>query len=153
MIHPIRKHPAHHPPVERFNQSVVLHVTICVKDRRKLLANPQSVEAIKSAWGKAVQWRVGHYLVMPDHVHLFCVPGVMHPEPVVRWAGYWKRLASVNDQRLRNQWLRGVWDTQMRSYTHYVEKRCYMLMNPVRAGLVERSEDWPYAGCMCDIIW
>jgi REP element-mobilizing transposase RayT len=34
------------------------------------------VTLLVKAWEQARQWRVGKYLAMPDHVHLFCSPAV-----------------------------------------------------------------------------
>ena len=96
---------------------------------------------------------MGDYLVMPDHIHLFVAPGVMHPENVKMWASYWKRLAGDELNSLRGVFQRDCWDTQMRSRDHYDEKLSYMRENPVRAGLVDRSEDWPYQGCLNRMRW
>jgi hypothetical protein len=38
----------------------------------------------------------------------------------------------------------GFFDHRIRSNESAEEKRQYILMNPVRAGLVARPEDWPY---------
>jgi putative transposase len=153
MSPPIRKHPAHPPPHEHQAAPTVLHVTACISPRRKLLCTPAVREALIAAWTMAQQWRVGHYTIMPDHVHLFCVPGARAPEPVRRWAGYWKRLAAQMVPELKGRWQRDVWDVQMRDLEHYTEKLSYVRMNPVRAGLTATPEDWPYPGCLHPILW
>ena len=43
-------------------------------------------------------------------------------------------------------WQRGFFDHLLRSEESYEEKRDYVLNNPVRAGLVEKSKDWNYWG-------
>ena len=48
-------------------------------------------------------------------------------------------------------WTRPVWELEffdhlLRSEESCVEKWDYVGRNPVRAGLVTRVEDWPYAG-------
>ena len=45
-------------------------------------------------------------------------------------------------------WLPGFHDWTIRDSADYQAKREYIGMNPVRAGLVERPEDWPY-GSAC----
>ncbi|MBN1269698.1 MAG: hypothetical protein JXB04_08935, partial [Kiritimatiellae bacterium] len=55
--------------------------------------------------------------------------------------------------KLGEIWQRDVWDTQMRDYAHYVEKCAYVERNPVRRGLVQRPEDWPYRGELHVIRW
>ena len=114
----------------------------------------------------AEQWRVKSYLIMPDHTHLFCTPGVWPPTSVKRWASYWKGLVSralkghgplagICEQGLVKEWkwLRDVWDTQMRDARHYTDKKVYVAQNPVRKGLVERVDEWPFQGELGSIQW
>ena len=51
------------------------------------------------------------------------------------------------------KWQSDCWDTQMRSQQHYHEKWEYMRQNPVRKGLVNRVEDWPWQGEMNVLRW
>ena len=81
---PVRKRLAHPPPVERHNTPTILFVTVCVLDRSPILANNSVHDVFCSIWPKADHWRVGRYMIMPDHVHLFCVPGVYEPLPTKR---------------------------------------------------------------------
>jgi len=150
---PIRSHPAHPPPIPHHNEPIVVFVTACAKRRGSLFDNVPAQTALVDSWRLATQWKVGAYLLMPDHIHLFCVPGVLEPEPIAQWAGYWKRLASRADPALRGEWLRDVWDTQMRSRRHYDEKWAYVQMNPVRAGLRSRADEWPYRGSVWPDEW
>ena len=50
-------------------------------------------------------------------------------------------------------WQPDCWDTQMRSYDHYVEKVAYVRQNPVRKGLVPTEDAWPCQGEMSVIEW
>jgi hypothetical protein len=43
-------------------------------------------------------------------------------------------------------WQREFFDHLLRTPESYERKWRYVLENPVRAGLVVKSEDWPYAG-------
>jgi hypothetical protein len=43
-------------------------------------------------------------------------------------------------------WQRGFFDHVLRSEESYGQKWNYVRDNPVRGGLVEKTEDWPYAG-------
>ena len=54
---------------------------------------------------------------------------------------------------VRSIWQTNIWDTQMRSFDHYLDKREYVRQNPVRRGLVARPEDWLYQGNMSEIQW
>ena len=150
---PARKKLPHPPPVEAHNRPIVLFVTVCVVDPTFKLATPESHDHLLTAWARGDQWRVGSYTIMPDHVHFFCVPGVVHPVNIKMWNKFWKgqfrRLAGVN----RTIWQRDGWDTQLRDHDHYVEKRSYVRENPVRRGLAAQWQDWPYQGEVHVIEW
>src|SRR6476659_2409304 len=71
-----RKHPAHPPIIERRYEPVIIHLTVCSKDRKSIFAFADSAAVIVYAWQKASLWLVGRYVTMRDHVHLFC--GAQH---------------------------------------------------------------------------
>jgi REP element-mobilizing transposase RayT len=148
-----RRRLAHPPPVGRFNEPVVLFVTACALDRGSHFDNERAHAVLSESWESARQWRVAEYLIMPDHVHLFCVPGVYHPEPIRRWSRYWKRLAGGANASLKSVWQDDIWDRQFRTREQLEEKRHYVRMNPVRAGLCATVEDWPYRAVLRDIVW
>jgi putative transposase len=50
-------------------------------------------------------------------------------------------------------WQRDFWDTQLRRNESYEEKWHYVIENPVRAGFVNNSEDWPYQGEINVLDW
>ncbi len=50
-------------------------------------------------------------------------------------------------------WQAGFFDHVLRSSESYGEKWEYVRMNPVRAGLAARPEDWPYAGEIEALRW
>jgi hypothetical protein len=64
--------------------------------------------------------------------------------------GVWKEwtakrlLAQV--ERSGSLWQEEFFDHVLRSEESFAEKWDYVRNNPVRARLVERAEDWPYAG-------
>ena len=173
---PDRRRPAHHPPVERFNEPVLVLVTVCTKDRRGVLACAEVHGLCRDAWRAAGSWQVGRYVIMPDHIHLFCFPGRL-PVPGLRpWVEFWKSRVAVAWARLPDLggsasartgsgqgpdaaprrgklWQRDFWDTQIRSRDHYAEKAGYVRMNPVRQGLVEAAEQWPYQGEVIPFVW
>jgi putative transposase len=147
------KHPAHPPPVKRHNEPVILHVTVCTLARNQILADNRIHNVLSNVWRQATHWLTGYYVIMPDHIHLFCAPGVNTPSSVRRWAGYWKRLAGAAEPALKRQFQADCWDTQMRSQDHYIRKLEYVSENPVRWGLVRHSEDWPYQGKINSLPW
>lgn len=108
-------------------------------------------ELLLRAWSSAVDWRVGRYVLMPDHLHLFCAPSKYSVESLTRWVGYWKRLTTqASGAKL---WQKNFWDTQLRRHENYAAKWEYVSQNPVRAGLVARAEDWEYRGELNLLLW
>lgn len=71
---PERSHPAHPPQLQKHNCPVIIFLTVCLNPRQPLLNNKKAHEALRIAWNQAGEWIVGYYLIMPDHIHLFCSP-------------------------------------------------------------------------------
>jgi len=151
----VRSRPAHPVPVENSNQSVLIFLTICTAERRSILATQIMHDRLTDAWGRAENWLVGRYVLLPDHVHLFCAPGSIPMYPLGRWVAYWKRLVTQSSPELQPGplWQQNFWDTQLRRRESYSAKWEYVRGNPVRHGLVSRAEDWPWQGELNQIMW
>ena len=150
---PARQHPAHHPPIDRHNQPIIIFLTVCSHQRRKSLADEQVHSVLRDVWNSSRHWNVGRYVVMPDHIHLFCSPAELDAESVAKWTTYWKRAVSRLLPDLNPLWQRDCWDTQLRSHESYSEKWAYVQNNPVRAGWVENAVDWPFWGELNSLRW
>ena len=150
-----RKHPAHMPLVERDNEPVIVFLTVCSKDQKPIFANADAVAVIANAWREAKSWLVGRYVVMPNHIHLFCAPGVSPIESLDQWVRYWKNVASKHWPRPDEHpiWQRDFWDTQLRRHENYDEKWEYVLGNPVRAGLAKSPKEWAFQGELNILNW
>jgi REP element-mobilizing transposase RayT len=150
-----RKHPPHFPVTERHNTAIIVFVTVCTKDRKPILAKDDVHDVLVKAWQTTPSWLVGRYVIMPNHIHLFCAPAEFPPPSLAKWMNFWKSVAARNwpflDQR--KIWQRHFWDTQLRRGENYDEKWEYVLQNPVRAGFVTRSRDWPYQGELNVLDW
>ena len=166
-----RNKPAHPPALEGFNRSVIIFVTVCTKDRHRNLANDALHNLLRAAWERADRWSVGRYILMPDHLHLFCRPATEPRSPLKAWVAYWKSLVTrglsglgtVGDgpggtgpskaARHKPFWQRDCWDTQLRRGENYHVKWEYVRSNPVRAGLCVEPHEWPYQGEMSTLEW
>jgi putative transposase len=142
------------PPVDTGNRSVVLFVTVCTKNRKTLLANPSAFSLILAAWLDAGAWMVGRFVIMPDHIHLFCSP-LDSSYSIRSWVTFWKRAIArrwfnADDHPL---WQSQMWDTQLRTGNSYDAKWEYVKCNPVRHGLVHRPEEWPFKGELNPLPW
>jgi putative transposase len=150
-----RKHPVHQPVRERHNTAIIVFLTVCTKNRKPILANPAAHETLREAWYVARSWMTGRYILMPDHIHLFCAPGELIAQPLMTWVKYWKSNAARRWPHPGDAPIcqRHFWDTQLRRGENYDAKWDYVVENPVRAGLVSRSEDWPYQGELNLLRW
>jgi len=92
---------------------------------------------------------------MPDHVHLFCTPAKVPSLPVKQWMRFWKAEVSRHWPSSEEQpiWQKDFWDRQLRNADHYSERWLYVRENPVRAGLCDDAEDWPWQGEIHELRW
>lgn len=152
---PERKKPAHFPTIEAGFRSIIIFLTVCTNRRRPLLANDQAARLIVTALQAANFWRVGRYVIMPDHIHLFCAPNTFPPQPLKNWVCFWRNHVTRAWPR-RDQtpiWQRDYWDRQSRRSESYAEKWHYVVNNPLRHGYVHRAEEWPYQGELNVLEW
>jgi REP element-mobilizing transposase RayT/cytochrome c553 len=78
-------------------------------------------------------------LLMPDHLHaLISFPS---EQPMRQIMGDWKRLLAT---RLKIDWQRDFFDHRLRKEESFIEKADYIRANPVRAGLIDSSEEWRF---------
>lgn len=151
----VRRRPVHLPVDERFNRSNIIFVTVCRQKRKRILATEVMHRLIIEAFHSAELYQVGRYMIMPDHVHFFCSPNTNPVEPLSKWMRFWKAAVtrSCPNESIKPLWQRDFWDRQLRSGESYSEKWAYIANNPVRAGLVRVSKDWPYQGELNQFRW
>jgi putative transposase len=133
----------------------VYFITTCVAARRPLLANEAVHGILRDEWSGLRDrhgWAVGRYVVMPDHVHFFVTPVLIGAKPLSGALGKWKEWSAKrilkSTASIAPLWQPEFFDHVLRSAESQSEKWLYMRENPVRAGLVTRADDWPYAGAM-----
>ena len=150
-----RRRPVHQPIHFSGNRSVIVFVTVCTHARRAILANPEVHAHLIEHWLKADHWLVGRYILMPDHLHLFCSPGISMFPPVKKWVAFWKSQAAAAwpSKGLGKVWQRDAWDRQLRSGESYHEKWAYVRRNPVRRGLVADEDEWSFQGELNALHW
>ena len=85
------------------------------------------------------KWYARLFLLMPDHLHaILCFPTEKGMSTVVgAWKGYHAKNGGV-------AWQDGYFDHRIRDDAALLEKTHYIRMNPVRAGLCQSPEDWPW---------
>jgi len=150
-----RKSPVHKPTVSLAEGPIIVFLTVCTKDRKRILATREAHHTLREAWEATRGWIVGRYLIMPDHVHLFCAPaGPEYPE-LAAWVKCWKTFASMRWPRRSEQpiWQKSFWDTQLRRSEGYEDKWDYVAQNPVRKGLRGNPDEWPFQGEINVLPW
>jgi putative transposase len=149
-----RRHPIHLSPGEKHNRAIIINVTTCTAKRRNILASPRFYEATVSAWRDASTWRIGRYVIMPDHIHFFCAPNGLDVPSLERWMKYWKSIATKGiGAKSGDIWQRDHWDRQLRSIENYDTKWEYVRRNPVRHGYCNDPDQWPYQGELKVLPW
>jgi putative transposase len=144
MTYSKRKHPQK-GVLESEIRPTIVFLTVCTSGRTSWLADHIIHEVLKSIWRSATYWKVGTYVLMPDHLHLFAWPGILHAD-FDRWVCYWKSQFSNTMGNRSLRWQSNCFHHRLRSCESAESKRLYMLNNPLRAGLVARSEEWPFQG-------
>ena len=138
-----------------FERDPIYFVTVCTQKRRNLVANGAVHDCFRTFAQTAPErgaW-VGRYVLMPDHLHLF----VALDDEQLSLSQWVKSLKGTLSSHFRAvglpppYWQKGFFDHVLRSSESYSEKWDYVQENPARAGLVRRSEDWPYAGEVFDL--
>ena len=145
-----RRFPKRPPRLELLFSSVrsFYFVTFNTHQRLSLLARDDIHEAFHSFCVRAEEHNiaVGRYVIMPDHVHLFVAFPIIGLT-LSEWIGAMKTILGKKLLRLGFQkphWQEGFFDHVLRSAESYAQKWDYVRMNPVRAGLCEEPEQWPY---------
>jgi putative transposase len=102
--------------------------------------------ALTGADNAAVARRVGFYPTMaqspePD-ARVADVDGGVEPHPTVNGRPRTRSKMAKGDGRV---WQRRYWEHHIRDAADYRAHVRYCWINPVKHGLVERPEDWPYS--------
>jgi REP element-mobilizing transposase RayT len=84
-------HPPRIPVWLRWEQSVIYFVTICVANRKPVLANENTFVAFKNAAAKLRDWIVLAAILMPDHLHVIVSPARDRDAKVGNFAAAIKR--------------------------------------------------------------
>jgi len=122
----------------------VYFITICCQQRNvNQLAKPIIAQALFETleFRQAQGWCFVHlFLIMPDHVHgLFSFPPIRRTikSVISKWKDWTSKTIGI-------KWQRDFFEHRLRREESRRQKADYILENPVRLGLVDRPEAWPY---------
>lgn len=106
----------------------------------------QTYRAILIHQARRYRLQIWAYCLMPNHVHLIAVPATS--EGFAQPIGHTHSRFALLINR-RQKWTGHLWQERFSSFPmdefHLAATVRYVLLNPVRAGLVDRVEDWPYS--------
>jgi putative transposase len=83
------------------------------------------------------KWYCSIALLMPDHLHMIVSMGDGHD--LSKTFGAWKRWLKMKHSL---KWQRNFFEHRLQDDESEYEKRCYIMNNPVRAGLANKQGDW-----------
>jgi putative transposase len=136
--------------LERYQHSRQMHyVTFTCYHRRPLLMSAAAKAVFEQTLERVRRWYdfyISAYVVMPEHVHLL----VSEPERAQLSVAL-QMLKQIVSRKLKPAgslepfWQHRYYDFNVWSETKFKEKRRYIHRNPVRRGLVEKPEDWPWS--------
>jgi len=121
----------------------VFLVTICCRPRglNQLCYEPVASAVLEAAAfrNRTNRWYAHLVLLMPDHLHaLMVLPREEDMKKVV--AGFKEMTAKETGIA----WQRDFFDHRIRTNEAFRERAEYILMNPVRKGLIEKPEQWTF---------
>jgi putative transposase len=134
--------------LKRFQKAESLHfITFSCFHRLPLLDAPEprnTVEAVLELTRARHQARVYAYVLMPEHVHL-----LINEPPSILVAQFLKAVKQITSRKLKGQrekfWQERYFDSNIRGEAARSEVIRYIHRNPVKRGLAEKPEDWPWS--------
>ena len=129
---------------------VAYSLTICTYQRHPAFSDHDFArEAVSRLLRTAQKFGVAliAYSLMPDHVHLI-VLGERDDSPLESFVRSWNTQTGFLWRRRTGGtlWQSGYFERIVRSDVSLILEARYVFMNPVRAGLVEKPEDYPFSG-------
>jgi len=142
------------PPGEQQDgRQIELHQRIAQYEDRGhgecLLRNPEVASIVEGAllFWDGIRYRLLDWCVMPNHVHVLVeiFEGHVLSEVVHSWKSFTAHRVSDLLGRAGTLWQVEYFDRFIRNPEHFARARAYIRENPVKAGLVERSEEWRFS--------
>jgi REP element-mobilizing transposase RayT len=133
-------------PAEAYRTGDPFHVDVCTADRRPVFRDSRLAGMVARRLNAQLRESGGPvlaYCLMHEHLHL----EIVADPDLVLWVRLFKSATAAQAARLGLQgrlWQRGFHDRCLtRTDETLADVARYIVKNPVRAGLVQRAEDWP----------
>jgi REP-associated tyrosine transposase len=129
----------------RSDRTGTFFVTSATFNRRRLFqvaANSELFLETLQQYRREGHYKLHAFVVMPDHIHLLLTPQGITIERAVGLikGGFSHRVGSKFPV-----WQRGFTDHRIRDRNEFEMRRNYIHQNPVRAGIVELCDSYPYS--------
>jgi putative transposase len=143
-------HPARNAcPEKVLSGARVFFVTTTTSMARRLLQSERNAMLlidVLRANVAAGKFQMHDFVITPDHLHvLVTLPSDVSIEKAMQLikGGFSYRLKREFGYQ-GEVWQRGFSEVRIIDGQSFLQHRAYIVQNPVRAGLVERAEEWPY---------
>jgi putative transposase len=125
-------------------------ITACAHMHQNLFQQDEVAKLMVATFLKyrdAGEFKLHEYVVMPDHIHVLLS---LNDEQKLSRAmqlikGGFSHALRENGIVMREVWQQRYHDRRVRDDSEFVEMAEYIRQNPVRRGLVERAEQYPYS--------
>ncbi|MGH3115679.1 MAG: REP-associated tyrosine transposase [Gaiellales bacterium] len=128
----------------------VYHATARGTNRTRIVRDELDCDAFIRFFARAAQaweWAVHAFCLMPNHYHVVLETKVERLSNGMH-ALNWRHAFRFNSRHCRTGHLfQERFDARLIETDAYLEEACdYVLNNPVRAGLCNRPDEWPWSG-------
>ena len=127
-----------------------IHVTICTDNKEKLFDSKVSGKIITNELLRTandLRFRILCYCLMPDHLHVIVSPGESNLS-LSKFLNIFKgRTTAVFKEKkdFKKIWQRSAFDHVLRTEEDLRAIIEYIMNNPVRKGIVEKIDNYPYS--------
>jgi REP element-mobilizing transposase RayT len=148
----------------------IYYATSVIYNRLKIFVLPSFIIPIIDSlnyYRYQYSCRIIGYVIMPDHIHLLLFPQIEQAitdfmrdfkrftsgritrqakvEGKKEWLNRFEQAGSETERAEYKVWQDSFWEQMIYSESFLKQKLDYIHLNPVRAGIVETSADYPYS--------
>src|SRR6185437_3770513 len=136
-------------PLASYHGARCYFVTIFCRERRPFFAREELASELTLVLRDTCArhgFDIHAYCFMPDHLHVLLI-GDRPTADLLLAVRNFKGAAAARARRLQISalWQKGFYDHVIRSEESLNHVASYILMNPVRAGLVRKAAEWPFS--------
>ena len=127
-----------------------IHVTICAENKEDIFGSEGNAKIVIDELlntAKNLRFKILCYCLMPDHLHVIVSPGAS-ALPLSKFLNVFKgRTTRVfkYKENLKKIWQRSAFDHVIRTEENLKAVIEYIMNNPVRKGIVQKADEYPYS--------